>query len=180
MISNKIKKAAGSKAQTVINRNSKAAAINKPSPLVAVVSATQPSELVADNSIMQLVAAAKQLSDDCRAMTVDAEAKILARLQEQLPVGLIITINAAATHDICPTYLLNVKTLHGDDRGAERFRIDKIRHVELRMDQPHLSRWDCDATPIIENTGKCVHGSSKKCHPSNQPVVLRGYVGCLG
>lgn len=138
------------------------------------------SDITADVGVMRLFSMAKQINDDYRIAEVNAEVKMLAWLRARMPVGLVInTKGTPNSQNPRPPYLLDVKTIHGNSRGSGLFRIEKVRCIELHPRHLHLSKWQCDATPISEKTGKDMSAAAGNSRSTNQFVVLQGSIARL-
>lgn len=70
-------------------------------------------------------------------------------------------------------WLLDVKTIRGNDRGAKKFRIESEVTVEAQPDSFELARWSCEATPI-NKLGKAMSGRSHGADGNRDTVKLVG------
>lgn len=106
----------------------------------------------------------KDLIDDAERKTLVADAAtdaarraIHAAMERLLPPGTVIDLRDPARER--PEYLVMVKTLAGKDHGTRVFRIERITSVRFDAIRPELTKWEADATPISEKTGRDMNGS---------------------
>jgi hypothetical protein len=93
-------------------------------------------------------AQAAQARYECARAAFSASlAKIMGIL---LPIGTIIDRHERRP----PRWLFNVKTMAGNDRGANRFQIVGPITIDPVLTHPTLSNWYCDAVPLSPKTGK--------------------------
>jgi len=138
------------------------------------------NDIMTNQTILDLADAAKQARIKFDLKAEAAENKILEWLKERMPVGSIINTKGIPNRDNPrPPYLLSMTIMRGNARGTGLFRIEKIRNVELNPNHLHLSRWNCEVTPINEKTGHDMSAASGNKRSSTEFVTLRGYIGRL-
>jgi hypothetical protein len=110
-------------------------------------------------------------ADETRAVM---SAVLLQAMRTLLPEGSILTLDQRPL----PEYLVRVRTMAGNDRGSRTFRVVQVVCVTADPYAPELSRWECEAVPLSEKTGKAMSAAT---HSSNRATVrLHGDVGYLG
>lgn len=72
-------------------------------------------------------------------------------------------------------WLINVKTMRGNDRGSKVFRIESEVTVEANPHAFELSRWSCEASPI-SSTGKVLSGRSHGADGNRSTVKIVGSI----
>lgn len=127
---------------------------------------------------------------DVRAVFADAKAKheaaqsakrameslVLNAFQQLMPTDFILDLRFSKDNPPA-AHLGRVRTMRGNDRGTEIFRVVKVVAVDADPMNPSLSTWIADAVPVSEKTGKDMKASSG--HVSGQATVrLHGNVGC--
>lgn len=122
---------------------------------------------------LNLLAAARDAKAACDRATNSLSQALHAALTTLLPVGMVIDRTARKV----PEYLFSVKTMAGNDRGTHLFRIEKLVCVNFSISHPALSRWEADATPISEVTGKDMKASAGNKGRTRSTVRLVGQLG---
>lgn len=98
---------------------------------------------------------------------------MLLTMRNLLAPGTIIKLDARPLQE----YLLNVRTMSGNDRGTRTFRIVEVTGVCACPYAPELSSWHAEAVPVSEKTGKDMSGATHAV-ASGATVRLHGDMGC--
>lgn len=138
------------------------------------------NNIMDDKTILELADSAKQAREEYDQKKEAVEQKMFEWLKKRMPVGTVINTKGVPNSDNPrPSYLQNVSIMKGNARGTGLFRIEKIRDVEFNSSHTDMSRWNCDATPISEKTGKDMSAAPGNRRCSAEFVTLRGYIGSI-
>ena len=77
-----------------------------------------------------------------------------AAVERLLPAETVIDLREQQTE-----HLMRVKTMAGKDHGTRIFRIVRVTGVQFSPAHPELARWEANAIPVSEKTGKDLDGS---------------------
>jgi len=120
-------------------------------------------------NLENLIADAVEKSAAARKAAAAVCAVLKASMSQRLPEGIVIDLRTPARDR--PEFLVNVQTIGGNDHGTHLFRIERLTGIDFDANHPHLARWEADATPISEKTGKDMNGAVARARPSRGPQV---------
>lgn len=124
------------------------------------------------DDILDAIAAAQAAKEQLAVAEDVLKTKLQMVLRALLKPGMIIKRRQRGN----PSWLAQVKTLRGNDRGTNTFQIASDLDINLDVTCPDLSSWSCEATPISEKTGNPMNGSAHGAD-ANRPTVR--LVGCI-
>ena len=134
-------------------------------------------DILQDEELKELVQLAQVTKLIYDAKVEAVRGKLMSILKEYMPEGEIINLNPNKDTPR-PEFLCNVTIMRGNSRGTKLFKIVKITSVEPNLTHISLSRWNAEAIPISEKTGKLMSGNagniSRGIYNKDQ-VALRGY-----